>query len=608
MQPTQQHAQKRKSHPVSPLLRWHGVTNMPPIFITRLGFSSASTTYHQEMTLTIPRDTFEWQAKSSLLPFASRKKEEIKLSSAGYFAEGPVFERQYLKVLDAVSDFWIAQINKTGQKLPVIVAMDDSPKGKKYLPKVIAHLNKRGLDVYTYHASPRLDMPIPLGMLAFFTKHFDRFEEPSKTVAGTIMLTAGSRPWSMGGMRFILPDGSLFGRAEMAELDELIKTPKKLTLKQSTGPGKRIDFDFMQGHYKKHLQQLVHYQKIETTDVYPFHDARLGASKVQFQKQFPTGKNYYGVRDYQDVRFPTTGINGQPSVRDKDLRELTEHIQKFSKGLSLGLANNGDAGLCRVTDEKGNILTPSEVIMLLMHHLVENKKRIGLLVKSHETSAEVDELASLYALPTRETPVGFQQVIERIKEEKSNPLLIADGHGGVTIDGNPLIKDGMLTNFLLLELLAYAKKPLSQILAELKKKLTRVYTHKHYVFTSKAPEKVLDYIRMLAKTKNAFGDLKINKSVTREYLKWLEKTCGLKNEIKIFFQNRGTALVRQNTSDKNKFDLFLETSTNKNQITWRNKQLAKKQFDELYSNFDYQVCFNLNTLVGDFVKQSKNGP
>lgn len=230
-------------------------------------------------------------APSPVIPEAGRTPPlpPIKLSPGGYFAPHREFEQNYERVINGLADYWIAQMQKTGKRLPVLVLMDDSPLGKRYLPRVIASLNERQLDVYTHKTNTLGETPLPLGYLGFFVKNFKQFNFTDEAVVGGVMLTAGSRSWDVGGIRFVNRNGALFSFDERYFLENSIFRQEnlKLEINSKNNRGKRIDVDLEKGVYFKHLIQLINYNRLELSKAYPFHDARHGATRNEFQKRIP---------------------------------------------------------------------------------------------------------------------------------------------------------------------------------------------------------------------------------------------------------------------------------------------------------------------------------
>jgi len=127
----------------------------------------------------------------------------------------------------------------------------------------------------------------------------------------------------------------------------------------------------------------------------------------------------------------------------------------------VGLATDGDADRFGVMDERGIYYSPNQLLALLLRHLVKNRKMKGAVVRTVATSHLLDRLAELYGLELIETPVGFKYVGHEMREK--DVLIGGEESGGVSIKGHIPEKDGILGNLLIVEMMAFEKKPLSVI-------------------------------------------------------------------------------------------------------------------------------------------------
>ena len=131
----------------------------------------------------------------------------------------------------------------------------------------------------------------------------------------------------------------------------------------------------------------------------------------------------------------------------------------------VGVATDGDADRFAVIDEQGNYFSPNQLLCLLTRHLVKNRGQKGAIVRTVATTHLLDRLAEIYGLKVFETPVGFKYIGEIMRAE--NVLIGGEESGGVSVRGHIPEKDGILANLLLIEMIAYEGKPLSQIWRDL---------------------------------------------------------------------------------------------------------------------------------------------
>ncbi|MEM2991341.1 MAG: phosphoglucomutase/phosphomannomutase family protein, partial [Halobacteria archaeon] len=92
----------------------------------------------------------------------------------------------------------------------------------------------------------------------------------------------------------------------------------------------------------------------------------------------------------------------------------------------------------------------------------------GDIVRSIATTHLADKIAEAHGIGLIETPVGFKWLAKAMIEK--NGLIAGEESGGVCFRGHVAEKDGLLTALFLAEMIAAAKKPLSQLVLDLKKR------------------------------------------------------------------------------------------------------------------------------------------
>jgi phosphomannomutase len=97
--------------------------------------------------------------------------------------------------------------------------------------------------------------------------------------------------------------------------------------------------------------------------------------------------------------------------------------------------------------------------------LVKNHGMKGAIVRTVATTHLLDRLAELYGLELHETPVGFKYIGELMRTK--DVLIGGEESGGLSVKGHIPEKDGILADLLVIEMLAYEKKPLSQVWKDL---------------------------------------------------------------------------------------------------------------------------------------------
>ena len=324
---------------------------------------------------------------------------------------------------------------------PVIVGYDPRNMAKEYSMLCAEILSGVGFKVYYS------DKVLPTPVLAYNARHLD---------ACAIMFTASHNPPEYLGMKFI-PDYAGPATAEIT--DEITANLGKSIVK--CVKGKLIYTDFS-GNYFKHIRPLIDFQKIKDFAPHIIFDGLYSSSIGYFDKLLSMrGIEYDSIHMYHDPNFG----GGMPEPKPQYMSEMINYIKNHEK--YVGFANDGDADRFGVVNEKGEYVTPNEIIGILLMHLKKHKKLNGPVVKTVAASLMLDILAEKLGIEVIETPVGFKHVGEAMR--KYNPVIAGEESGGLSIQGHIPEKDGILANLLILEAMAYENKSILQLQNELHK-------------------------------------------------------------------------------------------------------------------------------------------
>lgn len=152
-----------------------------------------------------------------------------------------------------------------------------------------------------------------------------------------------------------------------------------------------------------------------------------------------------------------------PEPIERNLKELIALVKK--EKYDIGLATDGDVDRIGAISPDGKFITSSQVISLLLVHLVEDKKWTGAVAKTISGSFLIDEIAKAYKLKLYETPVGFKHICKLMQRE--DILIGGEESGGIGFKNYVPERDGTLAGLLLLEMMSYRKKSIKQILRDI---------------------------------------------------------------------------------------------------------------------------------------------
>jgi phosphomannomutase len=220
--------------------------------------------------------------------------------------------------------------------------------------------------------------------------------------------------------------------------------------------------DVRPAHYAA-LKKLVDFKLIARSKLRFAHEALFGVGAGCFEQLLAgTTCRVTTINGAHDPLFG--GINPEPVAQNygRSSAFLSKHPHDIC------LVTDGDADRVGGMDGRGNPLSTHQLICLLLHHFVENRKGKGRVVKALTTTSMVDKMCSAYGLELVETGVGFKYIAAEMI--KGGVLLGAEESGGIGFSGHIPERDGIAAGLLLLELLATERQPVTRLLARLEKR------------------------------------------------------------------------------------------------------------------------------------------
>lgn len=364
---------------------------------------------------------------------------DIKFGTDGWRAiVGKNFNEENVKKVSIAIAKYV--FDEYGIKKDIIIGYDPRNMADVFSKQCAEIFANKGFNVYY---SKKV---IPTPVLAYCAKNRN---------ACAIMFTASHNPPEYLGIKFI-PDYAGPATQEItdklvANLDNDFETNKQ---------GKVILTNFEEEYYK-HIEAIIDFEAIRRLDTTIIFDGLYAASIGYFDK----------LLDRNGIKYETLHMNhdsnfggGMPEPKPKYLKELIEKVKENEN--AIGLANDGDSDRFGVINEKGEYVTPNEIISILLLHLVGEKDYEGCLVKTVGASMLLDKIAEVLEVPVVETAVGFKHVGEAMR--KNDCIIGGEESGGLSIKGHIPEKDGLLANLLVLEAMAYSGKSLVDLQKEIK--------------------------------------------------------------------------------------------------------------------------------------------
>lgn len=273
---------------------------------------------------------------------------------------------------------------------------------------------------------------------------------------GGINFTASHNPPEYQGIKFSTADGAPALPEITKRIEEIIRNEPNA---QDADGGSIESYDARPA-YLDDLKTKIRFDVITAAQGRYAYDALWGTGRGYLNKVLRDyGLDVETIHDWRDVTFG----GRSPEPGESHLDELREAV--VSKGLTLGLATDGDADRFGIIDANGAFIMPNQLVALLTDYLAESRGWTNGVARSVATSHLIDRVAASRGLKLHETPVGFKYIGELINKDEI--ILGGEESAGLSIRGHYPEKDGILACLLAAEAVAARGKSLSEQLNEL---------------------------------------------------------------------------------------------------------------------------------------------
>jgi phosphomannomutase len=388
---------------------------------------------------------------------------EIKFGTDGWRAViGEDFTFANLdRVSQATADYWKANPVE-GTTKTAIVGYDRRFLSDQFAIRTAEILAGNGFNVIL------TDQPTPTPSVSVAVKKY-------KAIGG-VMITASHNPPAFNGFKIKAHYGGSAEPSICQGIEQLLdKSPVKAIPYAEAVKTKQVVSKNAKGDHYKSLKKLVDFDLIAKSRLRFAHEALYGVGAGCFDELLAgTSCKVTTINSEHDPNFG--GINPEPIAKN-----YTNSMALLRKNPhDLCLVTDGDADRVGGMDGKGNPLSTHQIICLLLHHYIVNRKAKGRVIKALTTTSMVDRMCAHYGLELVETGVGFKYICAEMV--KGNVLLGFEESGGIGFPGHVPERDGILAGLMLLELLATEKKSLPDLLKRLQKQFgtheyARIDTH-----------------------------------------------------------------------------------------------------------------------------------
>lgn len=274
--------------------------------------------------------------------------------------------------------------------------------------------------------------------------------------AGALNFTASHNPPEYQGIKFSTHDGA----PALPEVTKDIEARVESNDDPSNADGGSIEAFDPREAYLGDLKSKINFEAIAASKARYAYDCLYGTGRGYLDKILRDhGLEVETIHDWRDVTFGGKA----PEPGEDKLDELRNSVT--TKGLTLGLATDGDGDRFGIIDSDGTFIEPNKLVALLADYLAESRGWTLGLARSVATSHLIDRVAKDRGLELHETPVGFKFIGELINRDEI--ILGGEESAGLSIRGHYPEKDGLIACLLAAESVAVTGKTIGGQLASL---------------------------------------------------------------------------------------------------------------------------------------------
>ena len=379
------------------------------------------------------------------------------------------------RVAQAAADYW-REHPVDGTERKVVVGFDRRFLSDQFGRRVAEVMAANGFEVLL---TPE---PTPTPSVSFAVK--------AQHAVGGVMITASHNPPIFNGFKLKSHYGGSSEPATCQAVESYLgrNLIKSTPLAEALKEGSIRIKDVRPAHYAA-LKRLVDFKLIARSGLRFAHEALFGVGAGCFEQLLAgTSCRVTTLNGNHDPLFG--GINPEPI--EKNYARSSAFLARHPHDICL--VTDGDADRVGGMDGHGRYVSTHQLICLLLHHYVVNRKARGRVVKALTTTSMVDKMCAAYGLELVETGVGFKYIAAEMI--KGGVLLGAEESGGIGFPGHIPERDGIAAGLMLLEMLATERVSVNKLLAGLERQFGphrygRIDTH----FPLEKRDALMGYLR-----------------------------------------------------------------------------------------------------------------
>lgn len=247
--------------------------------------------------------------------------------------------------------------------------------------------------------------------------------------------------------------------------------------------------------YIKYIEDLIDFDSIRDSGMVIVVDNLYGCSREYLD--YVLDKNGIDIESIHNFPYSSFGAV-IPSCSRENLTDLCHLVRE--KKADIGLATDIDGDRFGIVNASGRYVNANMILPPLIQYLITVRKMEGGIVKSIATTDHVQRVADCYSRKVYNTPVGFKYVADMLMKKEA--FIGVESTNGASLNRLITIKDGILFNLLVTEMMARYQQGMDEIIDDFSRRFSRLFSRE--VSLKKNPRRQSAFTALLEKKDHDF--------------------------------------------------------------------------------------------------------
>ena len=356
----------------------------------------------------------------------------------------------------------------------IIVNFDTRFLSSRYADEVIKVLSLNKIQSFI----PERDTPIPA--ISFLASKL-RFN-------GAVNFTGGIKGPIFNGIKILNEKGAPELPSVTKKIERIIgKLPESFSFKPQYTKTNYVNYIEPRNSYLKYIEKIIDFELIRESGLKIIVDNLYGSSRDYLDFIL----NVNGVDTISIHNFPYSSFgNLIPDCSKESMKELSSIVLKNKA--DIGLATDISGNRFGIINSKGVYIEPEKVLPPLIEYLIKERKMKGGVIKSVSATENIRNVAEHYLRKVHECPVGFKYLAYEMDRRKV--FIALEGSNGGTLNAGGKIRDGMLFNLLISEMVAFYGMGLDDIIESFYSRFPKLFKDETEVRVENVDRKRIDRV------------------------------------------------------------------------------------------------------------------